>query len=86
MLPSLLDLRLLACLLFVGSALAQVDPYSREADPVVLKGEVLPNIMGQDPSRILAYRWTGSEFEQIPVQIDEMHVQMWDTIKNGDCL
>ncbi len=53
---------------------------------MVLKGLDLPNMMGQDPAMILAFSWTGTEFEQIPVQVDEMHVQLWNTIKNDDCL
>jgi hypothetical protein len=78
----------LVLLLALSSALAQQgpDPRSRDADPVVLKGGSLANLLGQDPGRILGFSWDGAAFQQVPVQVDEMHLQMWETIKKDDCL
>jgi hypothetical protein len=43
----------------------------RDADPVVLKGSSLPGLTGVAPAAVVAFRWTGSAWDQIPVQVDE---------------
>ena len=71
---------------FIRGVLTQ-DPLSREADPVILKGSVLPELRGLLPDTIVGFRFNNlGVWEQIPIQIDEMHVQDMDVIKNGDCL
>ena len=56
-------------------------------EPVVLTGNDLPELIGSKIENIVAYRHD-DEFEwvQIPVQIDEKHIQSWEAIKNySDC-
>ena len=64
------------------------DPLSRDMDPVILKGTDVPNYYGAAVTDITGYSWdqTRGEFTQVPVQIDEMHMQDYDVIKKGDCL
>ncbi|MGA7436356.1 MAG: hypothetical protein WBW44_12180, partial [Solirubrobacterales bacterium] len=45
----------------------------READPVVLTGSQLPDLLGAVPGRIVAFSWDGS-WKQVPVQVDERKV------------
>lgn len=42
----------------------------RGADPVVLKGSDVPELLGTDPAGIVAFKWDGS-WRQIPFQVDE---------------
>ena len=79
-------------LLILGVSLTLVwgqsqDPLSREMDPVVLKGTDVPNYYGASVNDIAGYSWdqTSGRFTQVPIQIDEMHLQDYDVIKNGDC-
>ncbi|HRV59107.1 MAG TPA: choice-of-anchor D domain-containing protein [Solirubrobacterales bacterium] len=44
---------------------------ARDSDPVVLKGSQVGNLTGIDPDRLVAFRWTGSDWDQVPVQVDE---------------
>lgn len=65
-------------------------PSSRNYDPVVLKGSDLPELLGIKVEFIVAFQlnYTNnkvSNWTQIPIQIDEMHVQDWEIIKHGDC-
>jgi hypothetical protein len=61
------------------------DPF-RLYDPVVLNGNDLFELIGVEPSSIVAFRYDGDEkWTQIPIQIDEMHMQDWEIIKPGDC-
>jgi hypothetical protein len=65
-------------------------PSSRKYDPVVLKGSDLPELLGIKVEFIVAFQlnYTNnkvSNWTQIPIQIDEMHVQDWEIIKHGDC-
>ena len=62
------------------------DVSSRMKDPVVLKGQDLFEIVGKEPESIVAFKYQGPDsWQQIPMQIDEMHNQYWDVIKPGDC-
>jgi len=42
----------------------------RDSDPVVLAGSELPGLLGLEPDRIVAFRYT-TGWIQIPVQVDE---------------
>ena len=55
-------------------------------EPVVLTGNDLPELTGSNIQNIVAYRHDEFEWIQIPVQIDEKHIQSWEAIKNySDC-
>ncbi|HNC16418.1 MAG TPA: hypothetical protein PLV77_10990, partial [Solirubrobacterales bacterium] len=62
-------LLLLAALLFAPPAAAALT--ARDSDPVVLKGSQAGNLAGIDPGRLVAFRWTGSAWDQVPLQVDE---------------
>ena len=61
------------------------NPSDRMADPVVLKGIDLPELIGIYPEEIVGFMFDGVQLNQVPIQIDEMHIQLWDNIKDGDC-
>jgi len=44
---------------------------NRPADPVVLTGASLPAMIGTAPDDIVAFRDTGSGWQQVPIQVDE---------------
>lgn len=52
----------------------------READPVVLTGSQLPDLLGAVPGRIVAFSWDGS-WKQVPVQVDERKVADFRVIR-----
>merc|ERR1711963_169990 len=61
------------------------DPF-RFYDPVVMNGNDLFELVGADPTSIVAFKYDDkNEWTQIPIQIDEMHMQDWEIIKPGDC-
>lgn len=43
----------------------------RPEDPVVLTGAQLPRLAGTAPDKVIAYRWLGERWDQVPVQVDE---------------
>ncbi len=47
---------------------------ARQADPVVLTGADAPTLIGAPVNGVVGFRWTGSAWVQIPVQIDERAV------------
>lgn len=47
----------------------EVDP-ARDLNPIVLTGGDLPSLLGEEPGRIVGFRYAAG-WEQIPVQIDE---------------
>jgi len=52
-----------------------VTAQTREADPVVLKGSVVPCMAGSTPASIVAFKFNGSSWVQIPIQIDEVVIK-----------
>ena len=54
---------------------------------MVLKGSDLTELLDTPINQILGYNFNGNgEWTQIPIQIDEMHLQKWETIKHEpDC-
>ena len=61
-----------------GQASSTLD---RDADPVVLTGAALPSLVGKQPGRIVAFKFTGT-WQQVPVQVDERRTQSFGTIYN----
>jgi len=43
---------------------------NRPADPVVLTGAAVPAMLGATPGDLVAFRDTGTGWEQVPVQVD----------------
>lgn len=77
---------ILPLLLFASLTYAGRIDNSRLYDPVVLAGSDLPELIGAKIDAIVAFQLDGDgNWNQIPVQIDERHVQSWDVIKKGDC-
>ena len=58
---------------------------NRKYDPVVFKGSDLPQLLDLPIDFIVGFAIISGKWRQIPIQIDEMHVQNWEIIKNGDC-
>ena len=48
---------------------------NRDCDPVVLKGSEVSCMRGETPTQVVAFRYAGNQWIQIPVQIDEMIVK-----------
>ena len=46
-------------------------PLARPQDPVVLDGSATPKLLGAAVARVVGFAWDGSEWQQIPVQVDE---------------
>jgi hypothetical protein len=59
------------CLVGAGQAGAALE--QRAGDPVVLKGSGLPDLVGAQPGQIVAFKRTGGQWVQVPVQVDERH-------------
>ena len=55
------------------AATAHAAPADRPGDPVVLKGSQAAGMLGTAPNEIVAFKWDGKKWVQIPVQIDERH-------------
>lgn len=53
---------------------------ARPADPVVLTGSQLPSMVGGSKTTIVGFRWSGSVWQQLPVQIDERAVKNFGSI------
>ncbi len=57
-------------------------------EPVVLTGLELPELLGENPDDIIAFKFDPTSeppLHPIPVQVDERHEQDWEQIKHGDC-
>src|SRR5690349_18259738 len=44
---------------------------NRPEDPVVLDGSAVPKLLGTAPAHVVGFAWDGSQWHQIPVQVDE---------------
>ena len=61
---------------------------ARVYEPIVLTGEEISSLQGAEIDEIVGFSLNsdGVTWTQIPLQIDERHMQTWDTIKNSsDC-
>jgi hypothetical protein len=67
-----------ACLAMEGvSTPAGADPIEegpRAEMPIVLTGDQLPELQGVSESAIAAFRWTGTAWQRIPLQVDPVRV------------
>ena len=61
-------------------------PLARPEEPVVLKADELPQIIGATPSRLVGFAYDGDAWHQIPVQVDEMDLVNPHTILNRSTL
>ena len=61
----------LFCLLSYLSVISQ----TRDSDPVVIKGGAVPCMAGVAPASIVAFKFSGTSWIQIPVQIDEVVIK-----------
>ena len=59
--------------------------WARDLDPVVLTGSQLPTFATAAPGTIVAFRWNSElrRWEQVPVQVDERHVEFLSKLRNG---
>lgn len=48
---------------------------TRSNDPIVIKGSSLSCMIGVQPSLIVAYKFNGTNFVQIPIQVDEVVIK-----------
>ncbi len=59
--------------------------WARGIDPVVLTGAQLGDLVGVEPGDVVAYRYdtTADAWDQVPVQVDERHIEHLDQLRNG---
>jgi len=59
----------------------------RYLDPVVLTGADVPSFLGcaDCVTRLVAFSWVKEAWSQVPVQVDERHIQDYYNIKGGEC-
>ena len=57
----------------------------RDADPVVLTGAQLTDLVGAAPGDIVAFRYDtdAGAWDQVPVQVDQRHVERLTKLRNG---
>jgi hypothetical protein len=67
----------------VGVTPAAAAPLARPSDPVVLTGSALPKFVNGPKARIVGFRWTGSAWVQLPIQVDERAVVNFGKIYNN---
>jgi len=63
-----------------ATAAAAVGIADREADPVVLTGADVPELIGVDPGDLVGFRYDGG-WKQIPVQVDERAVISYGAVR-----
>ena len=73
----------LAAALLTASGPAAAAPLARPADPVVLTGADFPTFLNGPRATLVAFRWTGSAWAQLPIQIDERAVVNFGKIYNN---
>lgn len=64
----------LAVTALAGCDTPQTKPLNRPAAPVVLTGGQLNRFAGVAPERVVAFRWSGAAWQQVPVQVDQRKV------------
>jgi hypothetical protein len=59
--------------------------WRRDFDPVVLVGAQVTDLLGATPGDVVAFRWNGegSYWQQVPVQVDQRHVEYLTKLRNG---
>lgn len=71
-----------ATLSVVPSERAGAAPLARPSDPVVLTGANLPTFNNGPKGTIVGFRWSGTAWQQLPIQIDERAVVNFGKIYN----
>lgn len=71
-------------LLPLGAAPAAAAPVDRVDDPVVVTGLQVSPLLGVAPDRVAAFRWTGTDWAQVPVQVDERAVVDFGTVPTSN--
>lgn len=66
-----------------GGLLAAAAPLGRPVDPVVLTGAQLPSFNNGAKATIVGFRWTGTAWAALPVQVDERAVVNFGKIYNN---
>ncbi len=74
---------LMVAAVIVPTGAAAAAPLARPADPVVLTGADLPTFDNGPRGPIVGFRWTGSAWAQLPIQIDERAVVNFGKIYNN---
>ena len=77
------SLAVLGTAALVGVSPAAAAPITRPADPVVLTGADLPSLVNGVRTTIVGFRWTGTAWVQLPIQIDERAVVNFGKIYNN---
>lgn len=72
-----------AGLVSVGGSAASAVPLTRPSDPVVMTASRFPTLVNTNRSLIVGFRWSGSAWQQFPIQIDERAVVSFGTIYNN---
>ncbi|MEO6318399.1 MAG: hypothetical protein ABIP36_06420 [Acidimicrobiales bacterium] len=59
--------------------------WKRDLEAVVLTGAQVPGFSGFSPDSIVAFRWNSEQrlWQQVPVQVDERHVEFLAKLRNG---
>ena len=59
--------------------------WARSIDPVVLTGTQLSDLAGSAPGDVVAFRYdtTADAWDQVPVQVDERHIEYLAKLRNG---
>ncbi|MEP6625248.1 MAG: hypothetical protein ABJC79_12445 [Acidimicrobiia bacterium] len=70
-------------LLSTGSPAAATTALGRPADPVVLTGADLPKLVNGPRGNIVGFRWSGTAWVQLPIQIDERALVNFGKVYNN---
>ncbi len=70
-------------LLSTGGTAAAATTLARPADPVVLTGAELPKLVGGPRANIVGFRWSGTDWVQLPIQIDERALVNFGKVYNN---
>ncbi len=73
-LAAVLSVCVLATLLPLGTGVLAAQPLSRPDDPVIVSGADVAALSGVLPADLVAFRYAGGSWQQVPVQVDERKV------------
>lgn len=78
---------LVSLLVLIPAASAQIP--ERAHEPVVIEAALAPALLGRAPDEVAAFRWTGTDWAAVPVQVDERAVidlgDAYGPMDPGDC-
>lgn len=56
----------------------------RESEPIVVRGDTVPALLGAAPGRVVAFNWTRRDgWSQVPVQVDERTLVDYAAVRQG---